>query len=495
MPKSQIFFYACLFFIAGVFIRSVFGFDFFYVYMFLLAVIILAALSFYYKYLGLAAIFLFAFGLGLLRVWLSLPVPDWDKIYFFNGQKKEFIGVVTSEPDLRENNLKLIVQTQSLLINDSWQKTNGKVLLTTNLFPEFNYGDQLKVICDLQKPEVINGFAYDLYLSRYNIYSLCYFPKIIVLKAGRGNLFLSAIYDFKNYFVSKINRILPEPQSSFLAGILIGAKKSMPAELKDIFNKTGTTHIVAVSGYNVAIMATFLLLCAQTLGLGRKKSFWLIMSILVVFTILTGLQASIVRAAIMGGLVLVANYLGRLSKIRNTLVLAAVLMLVVNPKILVYDLGFQLSFLATLGLVYLSPILNQLFKVKKLKSKICQVVLGDYFLTTMSAIIMTQPLVLYQFGKISLIAPLANILILPFIPLAMLLGFIAALGAIIFTPLGWIIGWSVWLVLSYIIWILGYLAQLNWAYWEFPKISVWLMMGLYIMLCSIVFKFKSRFRG
>ncbi len=108
----------------------------------------------------------------------------------------------------------------------------------------------------------------------------------------------------------------------------------------------------------------------------------------------------------------------------------------------------------------------------------------------MSAIILTTPLILYNFGKISLIAPLANLLILPFIPIAMLLGFIAGSLAVIFTPIGWVAGWSVWLVLTYIIWVLEKLASLNWAYFEFAKINLWLMMALYLIITGFIWKFR-----
>ena len=289
---------------------------------------------------------------------------------------------------------------------------------------------------------------------------------------------------------------MPEPQASFLAGLLIGAKKSIPADLMAVFNQTGTTHIIAVSGYNVTIIAAFLLLLAQNLGLSRKKAFWLIIFVLIIFVIITGLQASIIRASIMGALVLLANYLGRLSKIRNALVLAAGLMLIVNPKILVYDLGFQLSFLATLGLIYFNPILIKVCQVEKfIKLKSLRIILGDYFITTLSAIILTTPLILYNFGKISLIAPLANILILPFIPIAMLLGFIAGILSLVFSQIGWVIGWSVWLVLTYIIWILEKLASLDWAYYEFAKINLWLMIGLYVIIAGFIYKFKQYLRN
>jgi competence protein ComEC len=306
-----------------------------------------------------------------------------------------------------------------------------------------------------------------------------------LLAQNQGNFILARIYRLKSFFISRINQVLAEPQASFLGGLLIGAKKAIPADLQSYFNKTGTTHIVAVSGYNITIIAAFLMLLANNLGLGRKKSFWLICGFLVIFLIITGLQASILRAAI-----------GRRSQVANALVLAAVIMLLFNPKILVYDLGFQLSFLATLGLVYLNPVLNQILtqtlKILNLKFKIVQVIIGDYLLTTLSAIIMTQPLILYQFGKIALIAPVANILVLPVIPLAMLLGFITGLGAMIWPSLGWVLGWPVWLVLSYIIFVLENLANLPWSYWEIPKIGVGWLVLLYLLISGFIYKIKAK---
>ncbi|OGY42469.1 MAG: hypothetical protein A2Y67_00340 [Candidatus Buchananbacteria bacterium RBG_13_39_9] len=502
MSYSKIFFYSCLFFICGVFIRSVLEFsarggsalggDFFVAYLILLLAVLLLFLSRRNKYffiLGLWGIFLF---LGIWRYQASLPIVSPDKIYFYNDQQVEFKGSITKEPDQREDKTRLEIKAKEILHNDQGQKISGKVLVTNYIYPEYNYGDELRIICDLQKPEKINDFSYDQYLSRYDIYSLCYSPQITLLAQNQGNWFLAGIYKIKNFFIRRLNQVLPEPQSSFLAGLLIGAKKSIPQDLQAVFNKTGTTHIVAVSGYNVTIIAAFLMLLAGHFGIGRKKSFWLIMGFLIIFLMITGLQASIVRAVIMGSLVLLASYLGRLSKIRNALALAAVIMLLFNPKILVYDLGFQLSFLATLGLVYLQPVFSKICKIKNCKLKIVKLIFGDYLLTTLSAIIMTQPLILYQFGKISLIAPIANILVLPFIPLAMLLGFITGFLAMIWTTLGWVMGWSVWLVLSYIIWVLEKLAGLNWAYWEIPKIGVWLMAIMYLIIWGIIYKFKTQ---
>ncbi|MCX6740721.1 MAG: ComEC/Rec2 family competence protein [Candidatus Parcubacteria bacterium] len=470
-------------------------FDFFIVYLLFLSAIIAFIVIPKNKLFLILGIWAICFAAGIWRYQVSEPENTADKIYFYNSQNIEFSGLVSKEPDVREAAAKYEIKTAEIFLNSKWQPVSGKVLISTEIFPEYRYGDLLKIKCKLKKPEAIEDFKYDRYLARYDIYSLCYNPQIEKLASGQGNLFLTLIYRGKNFFISRINSILPEPQASFLGGLLIGAKKSIPSNLQEVFNKTGTTHIVAVSGYNVTIIAACLLLLAQTIGIARKKSFWLIISLLFIFVIITGAQASIIRAAVMGAIVLLANYLGRKSKVTNALALAAAIMLMQNPRILLADMGFQLSFLATLGLVYISPILNQLAQVDKIKNKFSKALLSDYLLTTFSAIIITQPLIFYQFGKLALVAPIANILVLPFIPLAMLLGFIAGIVTLILPGLGWAISWLVWLVLSYIIFVLEKLASLNWAYWEMPKISLGLMIGLYAFILGFIWYFRKYKNG
>ena len=444
MAKSKIFLYGCIFFILGIFLASIFPFDLSFVIFILFISIIFLILGFLNRYFLISGVFALVLFIGILRYQVSSPVNTTDKIYFYNGQKIEFVGLINKEPDQRGDLTKYEIKTEQILIDNKWQKISGKVLVTNYLYPEYKYGDLAQINCDLQKPEKINDFSYDKYLSRYDIYAICYYPKIEIIAENRGNFLLANIYRFKNYFISRLNQTLPEPQSSFLAGLLIGAKKSIPADLQLAFNKTGTTHIVAVSGFNITIIVAFLMLILNSMSVARKKAFWLINIGLAIFIIITGLQASILRAAIMGFLVLLANYLGRLSQVINALVLAAVLMLLFNPKLLVYDLGFQLSFLATLGLLYFQPILSKILKIENLKNAFLKVVMGDYLATTLAAIIMTTPIIMYNFGKASLIAPLANILVLPFVPIAMLLGFMAGILSLINITLGWIFGWSVW---------------------------------------------------
>ncbi len=477
MSKSKIFFFACLFFIAGVGLASYLSLPLWAAF----AILTVGCGFLFFGWpgkkkfivLGLAGIFLF---LGILHFTASTLVADKNQISFYNEQEKTFVGVVAAEPDTRDSGVKLKVKSERMEVDGRWRKVDGDVLVNARLYPAYHYGDELEVKCKLQKPEPIEDFAYDKYLAKENIYSLCYWPEIKFLKSSEGNKIVAGILWVKEKLVATVNRILPEPQAAFLGGLLYGAKRGIPKDLTEKFNITGTTHIIAISGYNITILAVLLLQITKNIGISRKKSFWIALGGILFFVILTGAAASVVRAAVMGSLVLLATQVGRISKITNALLLAAAAMLVFNPKILAFDVGFQLSFAATIGLVYLSPIFEKYFA--KLPS-----VFGakETFTTTISAIVLTLPLILYNFGRISFIAPLANILILPAIPLAMAVGSIAVLGGLIYSGLGQVLGWLAWLVLSYIIKAVEFLAAIPWASGEAGKIH-WIFLVIFYLV-------------
>lgn len=486
MSKSKIFFYSCLFFVLGVGAGSYLSLPLWAAFGVFLAgcgFLFFGQPKKIFVVAGLAGIFLF---LGMLRFQASEITRDETQISFYNGEEKTFVGVVAAEPDVRDNGVKLTINNLQLTINDAQRRASGKVLVNARLYPVYHYGDELEVKCKLQKPEPIQEFAYDKYLAKENIYSLCYWPDIKLLATGRGNKIMAGILFVKEKLVATVNRILPEPQAAFLGGLLYGAKRGIPQNLMDKFSITGTTHIIAISGYNITILAALLLQITKGLGLGRKKSFWIALSGILFFVILTGAASSVVRAALMGGLVLLATQVGRISKITNALMLAASAMLVFNPKILAFDVGFQLSFAATIGLVFLSPIFEKYFI--KLPSMFG---VKETFTTTLSAIVLTLPLILYNFGRISFVAPLANILILPVIPLAMAVGSLAVLGGIIYFGLGQTIGWFAWLVLSYIIKAVEFLAAVPLASGEAGKIH-WVFLLIFYLLIGWFIWWKAR---
>ncbi len=326
-------------------------------------------------------------------------------------------------------------------MSDKTFEVNERTLIRTNSFPKHQFGDQLYVVGSLQLPQNFKDFDYVQYLKNKDIRTIMSFPKI---EESRG-LTLSfstqfrivlygKLFKIKELFESAVNHSLSEPYAAYTNGILLGSRQNIPQSIKDAFNKTSTTHILAISGYNITIIAEALL-AALVLAMRRRRAFWVSVIVILLFTILTGASASVVRAAIMGLLLLFANGYGRLYDARNGLTAAAGLMVFLNPFILVFDIGFQLSFLAVMGLVYVYPILER--KAQKLPE---MAGLKESLLMTISAQTLVFPLLIYYFHQFSLVSLPANILVLPLMPLTMLFGFLTGVGGLIFEPLGRAIG-------------------------------------------------------
>ncbi|MDZ4221489.1 MAG: ComEC/Rec2 family competence protein, partial [Patescibacteria group bacterium] len=359
----------------------------------------------------------------------------------------------------------------------------GRLLIKTTLYPEYAYGDLVEVKCAIEAPEQIEDFAYDKYLARYDIYSVCWRGSITKLDSGKGNPAMAGILTVKTAFMDSINAIISEPHAAFLAGLLVGARRGIPEYLLEAFNRTGTTHIIAISGSNITIIAAVIIGFLQYLGVHRRRAFWYITAGIIIFVIMTGATASVVRAGIMGIFVLLARQLGRASRATNALVFTAFVMLLINPKILIFDAGFQLSFLATVGLVYINPILQ---KYAKALPEVFGV--KEALVTTISAMITTTPLILYQFGRLSIVAPLANILIIPAIPITMAIGFAAGTAGIVSETLGAILAWPAWLLLEYMIAVAEALSGLRFASLELGGFHWMLMLAMYAAIWWVLWR-------
>jgi competence protein ComEC len=276
--------------------------------------------------------------------------------------------------------------------------------------------------------------------------------------------FLSILFSIPNLFKSSLNKVLPEPHSSLSSGILLGSKRNIPDSLLLDLQKTGLTHIIALSGFNVTIIiAIFAQLL--TVYLGRKRTFILGMILVIIFVLMTGASPSILRAAIFSFLILFGRTIGRAGDQTNLLLLTALLMTLFNPYLLSYDLGFQLSFLAFGGLIYLSPFFEKIFQKPRLnslpngiKSSLAQ---------TLSAQLAVAPLIFFKFGLVSLISPLANLLVVGAIPWIMLMTFVTGLLSLIYIPLGKIMIVMLWPMLEYVIKLVEVLANLPFSSLKF----------------------------
>lgn len=460
--KSKIFLIACLVFISGIAAASFLPLKYLSreIWWFAAAVFFLALTVWFWprKVFLSAAVLFFA----LWRYSLSLPADAPDKIWHYNGRIVKVLGYVGDEPDVREANQKLKINAEKLSFsNGSSVSVNGKILATADLYPEYKYGDELELDCELEQPEEINGFAYDRYLARYDIYSVCYYPKANATGKNLGNPVYAKIFALKEKIAGVIDAGMSEPESSLARPIVFGGQRGVAPDTKLDFQKTGLTHIMAVSGFNVSILAAVVMAALLGAGVSRQRAFYLAVILLAGYIVLVGLPASAMRAGLMGFLVLWALKLGRLNKITNSLVLTAAILLLINPKLLRDDAGFQLSFLALAGLVYVYPILEALrekIKLPKLKG------LSDGLLITLAAQVFTLPILAYNFSQISLIAPLANLAVLWTLPILTVLVLIAIpLGA--FLPgLSFIFFLPGLVLTKYILAAVKYLAALPFSY-------------------------------
>lgn len=429
----------------------------------------------------------FMFLMFLLGLWrfnqIEEKTPDLRNIL---GQNIEVKGVIWEEPDVREDKILLKIKTKKI--------GEPFILITLRRYPLYKLGDELSMQGKIQKPTSSEDFDYKSYLARQDIFAVSYFPRVEKIgeeKVSRLRIILSKL---KNSFEEKIDQALPEPHAAFLKGLLLGEKQSLPAELINDFKITGTTHVIALSGYNITIVGRFFIGLLSALSIPFFISFWLATLAIILFVVMTGASASVVRAAIMGILVLIARREGRLYSMTNALVLAGALMVWQNPRILRFDVSFQLSFLATVGLVYISPRIEKWWQKKfaspfsKIKPKEKSFNLRQTFIETISAQITVLPLLIYSFGQVSLISPVVNILVLAAVPYSMGLGFLTGMLGFISGILARVLGWGVWMLLEYKIRIIEIFAGLPYASLLLPSWMAWVILPVYGLVVWKIFK-------
>lgn len=252
--------------------------------------------------------------------------------------------------------------------------------------------------------------------------------------------------NLRERWVEKLQKNLPEPMASLAAGILLGVKGQMSNDFYQALVKTGTLHIVAASGYNVSVVAEVIMRSVGTF-MAREVAVGIAMVGIGMYVVLSGGSASVVRAGIMASLTMTAYYFGRPSEAKWLLMATVMLMLLYNP-LYILDIGFQLSVMATAGLLYLEPRIREWINPKiGGAGKIVQVYLAEYLYPTLAATIYTLPVILWHFGRVSWISPLTNILVLPSVPLVMLL----AAGIVVLGPVA---AWTAYPVLAYVVWVI-----------------------------------------
>ena len=295
----------------------------------------------------------------------------------------------------------------------------------------------------------------------------------------------------KNRPIDHLYRIFPDPEASLLAGILLGDDNGLPASLQQAYQNTGTAHIIAISGFNIAIIAGLFVFVFSRL-LGRRRGAVMPLYGIVVYTLLVGATPSVVRAAIMGGLAIFARQLGRRQNGLNTLAVTAAVMAVFNPHIL-WDVGFQLSFAATLGLVlYAQPLQDWLtgLLARRLPLETARKIsalVSIFMLFTLAAQLTTLPIMAYQFRRISLVSVIANPFVLPVQPAVMVLSGLALLLSFIYLPLGQVVAWVAWPFAAYTDRAVEFFNRLPHGVIVLGEFSFLFVLLYYLILLSLTF--------
>ena len=434
--------------------------------------------------------------LGALRYQQVQPAHDERWVGAYAGRTVTLVGTVVDEPDLRIANVRYTVGNVALYSSltrseadhplprgrgvggegePSAYQLRGKVLVTARLYPRYAYGDGLRLTCRLRAPEPFNGFDYDRYLARSDIYALCANPEVTGLGNG-GHPVRRALLEVKARLQRTIDRSLPEPQSSLFSALLLGTRGGLPRPLLDAFAVAGLTHLIAISGSQITLVVSLLRGVAPYLGVSRPRAFWGISVLLVGYLVLIGAPASAVRAGIMGWLLLLAYHLGRQSHPWPMFALAAAAMAWQEPRILRDDVGFELSFAAVAGLILWQPMFERWLRRVPQRGG-----LRTALAMTLAAQLMTLPLVLVRFGRLSLVAPLANVLVVPLIAAVTVVGIGLLAAALLLPALGWALLLPAWGALSYLVAVAGFTSRLPYAAvaWVLPA---WTLVPMYAAL-------------
>ncbi len=417
--------------------------------------------------LGFAAVAAFTFGAA--RMTLALPGDQTGTIRpLATGQTVTAYGYIEVEPEARDRSTNLRVAVEELVIDGHSHPVEGVILVQTNRYPERRLGEPLRLSGELTSLVTLENEGYVAYLERQGIEAHMRYPAVTTLPGDRTTMLDRVLLGIKDHAQAIIERSVPEPQAALLVGILLGDDSGMAPDMVEAFRTTGMTHIIAISGFNIALLVALLDALSKPI-LPRRSAALLIAVVVGLYAVMVGAAGSVVRAAVMGVVYLFSmRLLGRPTYVLASLLVAAALMTAVDP-LAIMDVGFQLSLAATLGLVlYAGPWMRWLEdrldgRLSPTTGRQVTNVLGDGLVVTLAAQVLALPLILYYFGQLALVNLPANMLVLPAQPGVMMTGGMTVLAGTVSEALGQAMGWVAWLFLAYSTTVIDLLARVSWA--------------------------------
>ncbi len=435
----------------------------------------------------LTALFL----LGLLRSDASESSPAFVPDETQSSVRLD--GTIAGPPESRGSALRFVLQARSIDRGDGWEELTADVLVTARPTPELvslrrephlRYGDRLILEGSLVVPPILETFDYRDYLARQGIHLVMDFPTVELEEDGGGSPFLATVYDIRDRMGRSLERALPEPQAAVAQTLLLGQRDNLPAELRESFRSTGTSHLLAISGLHVGVVLV-LTMAGSAYLFGRKRPYYLLVPLFVLwaYALLSGLSPSVVRAAIMGSLYLTAVGVGRPRNVFPALALAAGVMAGLDPTIL-QDLSFQLSFAAVAGIALLAPPLTGWLQEKLgltherqgfARSMARGALLSA--VVSVAATLATLPLVAFHFHQLPTLGIPATVLALPALPPILITSGLTVAADAFHPALGNLVGWSAYASITYLTALIQGFAALPGGLIEMPRFSgllVWL---------------------
>ncbi|MEO8396148.1 MAG: ComEC/Rec2 family competence protein, partial [Chloroflexota bacterium] len=401
------------------------------------------------------------FMLGGLRM---ATIPLTSGIAAYNGLGGMTIeGTVVSEPDVRDDKILLRVAVETVTRAGTTTPTDGLVLVSAPPLSDARYGDRIRVTGTVFEPGTSDRFSYADYLSRSGVFSVMQDSAVTVTQRAGSDLF-GGLLDLKGRAADAIRHNLPEPQAGLLVGMLLGNQHGIAPDVSNAFAQTGASQVIAISGFNMTVLSGVVIGLLKRLRLRRSTAAAISIGVIAAYTVFVGANPSVVRAAIMSGLLVIGTLLRRETYLPASLAFAALVMSLLNPLVL-WDVSFQLSFFATLGIALFAEPLSQRFDAVLTRwfrsgARLLSAVLTEPLVVSVAALSLTLPLTMLYFGQVSPFILLVNLLIMPVQPALLLIGGAATLIAAISPVIAQILYWIDLLPLSWTIGVVRLFATL-----------------------------------
>ena len=409
---------------------------------------------------------LVAFSAGGFRQSL---VPTSSSLARFNGHSGTITGLVVSQPELRQDKIQFRLASETVFVNSELSSTSGSALIEANQGANVQFGDRIRATGRLAIPASWDTFSYADYLGRHGVFSLMQNAALDIVDSGNGDVLHSTQLRLRTRVQRGIAAAIPEPQAGLLTGILLGIEDGISPELGAAFSRVGASHVVAISGFNMVIVSGIVVRVLSGIFRGSRAVVTLnAISVIAIYSLFVGASPGILRAALMSCLLVVGSQLNRRTFVPASLAFATLVLSLGDPNVLL-DIGFQLSFLAVLGLSLFADPLSVRFRrllamfLPARAVNVLHSLLNEPLIVSIAAQIATLPLIILYFGRLSLAALPVNLLIVPVQPAVLLLGMAAAIVYAFVPALGMLIFWVDLVFVSWTIAVVRAFATLGFA--------------------------------